>query len=59
MQPDSHIGSVEAHTSMMWVWDSESKRMVNREITYVPAFYKIVDEILVNAANNKVSNQSP
>ena len=44
---------------MMWVWDSESKRMVNREIKYVPGFFKIVDEILVNAADNKVSIRSP
>ena len=39
---------------MMWTWDSENKRMVNREIKYVPGFFKIVDEILVNAADNKV-----
>ena len=38
----------------MWVWDAENKRMVNKEITYVPGFFKIVDEILVNAADNKV-----
>ena len=39
----------------MWVWDSDNKRMVNKEITYVPGFFKIIDEILVNAADNKVS----
>jgi hypothetical protein len=27
-----------------------------REITYVPGFFKIVDEILVNAADNKASH---
>ena len=42
----------------MWVYDSETKRMVNREITYVPGFFKIVDEILVNAADNKVRNHA-
>lgn len=41
----------------MWVFDSDTKRMVNREITYVPGFFKIVDEILVNAADNKVRSQ--
>ena len=46
---------METITSMMWTWDSENKRMVNREIKYVPGFFKIVDEILVNAADNKVS----
>lgn len=38
----------------MWVWDSENKRMVNKEIKFVPGFFKIIDEILVNAADNKV-----
>ncbi|GJE94175.1 DNA topoisomerase 2 [Phanerochaete sordida] len=55
-RPDSYIGSVEKITQPMWVWDSENKRMVNREITYVPGFFKIVDEILVNAADNKVND---
>ena len=55
-RPDSYIGSVETISAMMWIWDSESKRMVNREIKYVPGFFKIVDEILVNAADNKVSS---
>lgn len=27
--------------------------MVQKEITYVPGLYKIYDEILVNAADNK------
>lgn len=53
-RPDSYIGSVEKITQPMWVWDAENKRMVNKEITYVPGFFKIVDEILVNAADNKV-----
>lgn len=54
-RPDSYIGSVETITAPMWTWDSENKRMVHREIKYVPGFFKIVDEILVNAADNKVS----
>lgn len=29
--------------------------MVLRDVKYVPGFFKIVDEILVNAADNKVS----
>ncbi len=28
--------------------------MKNQQITYVPGFFKIFDEILVNAADNKV-----
>lgn len=39
----------------MWTFDNDTKRMVFREVTYVPGFFKIVDEILVNAADRKVS----
>lgn len=38
----------------MWTYDAASKRMINRDVKYVPGFFKIVDEILVNAADNKV-----
>jgi len=40
----------------MWVWDQQEDgegKMVHRDITYVPGLYKIFDEILVNAADNK------
>lgn len=41
-------------TQPMWVFDSDTSRMVYRDVRYVPGFFKIVDEILVNAADNKV-----
>jgi DNA topoisomerase-2 len=53
-RPDSYIGSVETITQAMWTYDSDNKRMTHREVKYVPGFFKIVDEILVNAADNKV-----
>ncbi|NXY60788.1 TOP2B topoisomerase, partial [Callaeas wilsoni] len=36
----------------MWVYD-EDVGMNCREVTFVPGLYKIFDEILVNAADNK------
>ncbi|KAG1725573.1 DNA topoisomerase [Suillus paluster] len=57
-RPDSYIGSVETITVPMWTYDSENKRMVHREVKYVPGFFKIVDEILVNAADNKINDAS-
>merc|ERR1712077_46358 len=53
LRPDTYIGSVQPVTEKMWILDEETKKIVNREITYVPGFYKIFDEILVNAADNK------
>ncbi|CAN1342380.1 DNA topoisomerase 2 [Linum perenne] len=51
LRPDTYIGSIEKHTQMLWVY--EEGKMVNRSVTYVPGLYKIFDEILVNAADNK------
>ncbi|KAI9219108.1 DNA topoisomerase [Blastocladiella britannica] len=53
LRPDTYIGSVEALTAPMWVLN-ESDVLENRSITYVPGLYKIFDEILVNAADNKI-----
>lgn len=51
-----YIGSVELTSQVMWTYDAEQKRMVNREVKYVPGFFKIFDEILVNAADHKVKS---
>ncbi|KAF4026248.1 hypothetical protein G4228_018166 [Cervus hanglu yarkandensis] len=52
LRPDTYIGSVEPLTQLMWVYD-EDAGMNCREVTFVPGLYKIFDEILVNAADNK------
>ncbi|TFK30660.1 DNA topoisomerase II [Coprinopsis marcescibilis] len=57
-RPDSYIGSIETITQPMWAYDAEAKRMVHRDVKYVPGFFKIVDEILVNAADNKINDKT-
>jgi DNA topoisomerase-2 len=37
----------------MWLYDEEQEAMIQKEISFVPGLYKIYDEILVNAADNK------
>lgn len=37
----------------MWVYNTEMDSMEMREVSFVPGLYKIFDEILVNAADNK------
>ncbi|WOK99049.1 DNA topoisomerase 2-like [Canna indica] len=56
LRPDTYVGSVEKHTQTLWVF--ENGEMVNRPVTYVPGLYKIFDEILVNAADNKQRDPS-
>uniref|UniRef100_A0A0B7A7H4 DNA topoisomerase 2 n=1 Tax=Arion vulgaris TaxID=1028688 RepID=A0A0B7A7H4_9EUPU len=53
LRPDTYIGSVETVTQTMWIMDIEKNMMVQKDLTYVPGLYKIFDEIVVNAADNK------
>ncbi|XP_065661520.1 DNA topoisomerase 2-alpha isoform X4 [Hydra vulgaris] len=53
LRPDSYIGSTEPCQQSMWVWDDESSSIISKNITFSPGLYKIFDEIIVNAADNK------
>ncbi|CAK9439862.1 uncharacterized protein LODBEIA_P39620 [Lodderomyces beijingensis] len=53
-RPDTYIGSIEKTRMEMWCFDAESEQMKFQEVTIVPGLYKIFDEILVNAADNKI-----
>ena len=57
-RPDTYIGSVERNERQMWVYNSEKESMQLREVSYVPGLYKIFDEILVNAADNKQADKN-
>ncbi|KAM9424220.1 DNA topoisomerase 2-alpha [Pholidichthys leucotaenia] len=57
LRPDSYIGSVEPVTQQMWVYDVDVG-LTCRDVTFVPGLYKIFDEILVNAADNKQRDKS-
>jgi DNA topoisomerase II len=57
-RPDTYIGSTERSEKQMWVYNTEQDSMEFREISYVPGLYKIFDEILVNAADNKQNDKN-
>jgi len=52
LRPDTYVGSVEHQDDKLWTWNSEKEEMEQGNVSYVPALYKIFDEILVNAADN-------
>mmetsp|Transcript_68629 Transcript_68629/g.146956 ORF Transcript_68629/g.146956 Transcript_68629/m.146956 type:complete len:1911 (+) Transcript_68629:89-5821(+) len=54
LRPDSYVGSTERQSQEHFVFDDASGRMVKRKLEYVPALFKIFDEIVVNAADNLV-----
>lgn len=57
-RPDTYIGDIIAQNEVMWVYDYETNKIVKKEINYVPGLYKIIDEILVNASDQTVEDES-
>ena len=51
--PDTYVGSVETHDEWRWILDTDGK-MVHRKISFNPGFYKLFDELLVNARDARV-----
>jgi len=60
LRPDTYVGSIERETQKVFVMDESEgvMRMVEQNVDFVPALYKIFDEILVNAADNKQRDPS-
>jgi len=56
--PDTYIGSVEADSKEMWIFDSNTNKIVEKKITFVPGFYKTYDELLVNARDHTVRDKT-
>lgn len=57
-RPDTYVGSIERTEKQMWVFNSETESMEYREVSFVPGLYKIFDEIVVNAADNKQNDKN-
>ena len=57
-RPDTYIGSVERTQEKMWVYNTVTDSMEFREVSFVPGLFKIFDEILVNAADNKHNDKN-
>jgi DNA topoisomerase-2 len=52
--PDTYIGSCETSEEWRWVYNTESGKMVHKKVQMNPGFYKIFDEIIVNARDARV-----
>jgi len=52
--PNMYIGSTEKIDSSMWVYDEENKKMSLKTVEYIPALYKLFDEVLVNSRDHVV-----
>ena len=52
--PDTYIGSRDSHRENRWVWSPAAGRMEWREVSFNPGFFKIFDELIVNALDHVV-----
>lgn len=57
--PDTYVGSTETHEEVRWVYDASTSKMAHRKVAFNPGFYKIFDEIIVNARDALVRSQAP
>ena len=55
--PDTYIGSTETSEEHRWVFSKEDGKMQYKKIHFNPGFYKIFDEIIVNARDALVRSQ--
>lgn len=55
-RPDTYVGSTEKIESSMWIADPNKEEILiyKEDITYIPAFIKLYDEILTNASDHAI-----
>jgi len=59
--PDTYIGGIEEDTIKMWVlkeMEDGTAKIVYDQIKYIPGLYKIFDEILVNARDQRIKDDT-
>ena len=56
--PDTYIGSTELTKIKTYIYCDESKKMLEKEITYIPGLLKIFDEVVVNAIDHSMRLKS-
>ena len=51
LRPGRYIGSINPHTEFGYVYNIDSAKMSQQEITYTPALLKIFDEVVSNSVD--------
>ena len=52
--PDTYIGSIEHICSNVHIYDEETKKIIEKQITYIPGLYKLFDEGIVNCRDHAI-----
>ena len=52
--PDTYVGDTESNTIEVWCYDNILNKMIKKTIEYIPAEYKLFDEIIVNSIDQYI-----
>jgi DNA topoisomerase-2 len=52
--PGMYIGSVELVNTNIWVFSENDDKILQKNITFIPALYKLFDEVIVNARDHVI-----
>lgn len=52
--PDTYIGSIEQISSNMYIYDEVNKKIVEKNIDFIPGLYKLFDEAIVNCRDHAI-----
>lgn len=55
LRPQTYIGANKPHTQRRWI--PQGNKMIQEELTYVPSFLKIFDEIISNSVDESKRNK--
>jgi DNA topoisomerase-2 len=55
--PDTYIGSVDTSEETRWLFQASDNKMTHCKVKFNPGFYKLFDEIIVNARDALVRSQ--
>ena len=50
-RPGMYVGSIKEEESQMFIYDKEECVMKQKDVTYIPAMLKIVDEVISNSCD--------
>jgi DNA topoisomerase-2 len=57
--PDTYAGSCDNALNTMFMLSADKATLQSEDVTYPPALYKILDELIVNAADQRTRLQDP
>ena len=56
LRPSTYLGSNKINTSIKWIWDDLNKKMAQKEVSIIPSFIKIFDEVITNSVDEHKRN---